>query len=293
MPDTVAAREIVVDAERAGERVDRFLAQNLALSRGYVRRLIRRGAVRIGERSAAKGDLLRAGDRITVATFRHPDEGPLASPEVELALIRSDAGLVAFDKPAGMPTHPLEFDEATTALNAALARYPEIAGVGEGGLHSGVVHRLDTDTSGVLVFARTEQAYAEARRAFAAQRVLKRYVARVHGVPTREGEITLRLDHRGPRMKVVERGGREAITRILRVIACGETALVEIEIPTGVTHQIRATLAHLGHPVVGDAVYGPPTDEARHWLHARYIRLPGFEATADPPPPLTLASSSA
>lgn len=284
------AREIVVDGDSAGQRIDRFLAQSLELSRGYVRRLIRRGAVRLGGRTAAKGDLLRSGDLIAVDGFRHPDEGALASPELELALIKSEAGLVAFDKPAGMPTHPLEFDEADTALNAALARFPEIAGVGEGGLHSGLVHRLDTDTSGVLVFARNDAAYDAARATFAERRVTKRYVARVHGALETQGTITLWLDHRGSRMKVVESGGREAITRIVRGVPDGATSLVEVEIPTGVTHQIRATLAHLGHPVVGDRVYGPSTDEARHWLHAAYIELAGFEARSNPPASLTLPS---
>ncbi len=280
------AREIQVAAEHAGERLDQFLSGALGLSLRYARRLLERGVVRIAATDGVKGRLLRGGERITVAAFRHPEEGPLPAPEVELPLLASGAGLLAFDKPAGLPTQPLDFDETHTAVNAALARWPELAGVGEGGLHAGVVHRLDRDTSGVLVLARDDDAWRRARAALRERRVDKRYRALVHGHPPEGRELCLRLDHRGARVRVVERGGREAVTRIHAVAARGDCSLVDLQIVTGVTHQIRATLAHLGHPVVGDATYGSPADEPRHWLHACSIRIGDFEASAPPPPRL-------
>jgi 23S rRNA pseudouridine1911/1915/1917 synthase len=282
----VQAREIEVGSEHAGERADRFLADSLGLTRGYVRRLLRRGAVELGGQIPAKGCVLRAGDRLIVAEFRHPSEGPIATPELELPVLSEAGGLIALDKPAGLPTHPLDYDETGTALNAALARHPEIRDVGEGGLQCGVVHRLDRDTSGVLVFALTEPAWKAARLAFAERRVHKCYRARVHGVPAERGSVALRLDHRGARMRVVSQGGREAITRITSVRDDGESALVELELVTGVMHQIRATLAHLGHPVVGDRLYGSTADEPRHWLHATEIRIDAFQASSTPPPEL-------
>ena len=276
---------IEVDGESAGERLDRFLARALGLSRGYVRRLLAHGGVTVDGRPAVKGAVLRAGERVAVEAFRHPDEGPAASAS-SLPLLETAGGLAAFDKPAGMATHPLDFEETDTALNAALARFPEMQGVGEGGVRSGVVHRLDRDTSGVLVFAHGARAWRRARQAFAQRTVEKRYVARVHGQPQALGEISLRLAHAGPRMRVVSRGGLPAITRIVASDARGDTSLVEIDLVTGVMHQIRVTLAHLGHPVVGDGLYGSPADEARHWLHARSIRIGDFAASSAPPPEL-------
>lgn len=278
------AREFEVGAEHAGERLDRFLSGALGLSRRYTRRLLERGAVSVESPDpsppldATKGSALRGGERIRIAAFRHPDEGPLAVPGVELTLLHSDAGLLAIDKPAGLPTQPLDFDETGTVLNAALARWPELDGVGEGGLHSGVVHRLDRETSGVLLLATDDAAWQRARTAFRARRVDKRYRALVHGRPAASGELCLRLDHRGKRMRVVESGGREAVTRIHEVTPRGDCSLVDLELVTGVTHQIRATLAQLGHPLVGDRVYGSPSDEPRHWLHACSIRIEDFEA---------------
>jgi 23S rRNA pseudouridine1911/1915/1917 synthase len=277
------ASEIEVSDADAGERLDRLLAARLELTRSYVRRLIGRGAVTVGGRPGVKGDLLRPGDRVAIAPFRHPNLGPHPEPDAPLRVLCEQGGLIAVDKPAGMPTHPLDCDETGTVLGALLARKPAIFGVGEGGVLSGVVHRLDTHTSGVLLFALDEAAWAAARQAFMDRRVEKHYVARVHGTPDAPAEIVLRLAHRGPRMRVVTRSGREAVTRLRSVRADGETSLVEIEMVTGVTHQIRATLAHLGHPVVGDAVYGPPTEEPRHWLHARSIHLGSLTVESEPP----------
>lgn len=279
-------REISVDSEHAGERLDRFVAGALGLSRGYVRRLLRRGLVELEGAATAKGGLLREGDTVHVAAFRHPDEGPIPAPHLPLPVLCRGQGLVAFDKPPGMPTHPLDYEETDTALNAALARFPSLLGIGEAGLRSGVVHRLDSDTSGVLVFATEKSAWREARAAFRDRLAKKRYVARVHGPPPEPGEIRLRLAHRGQRMRVVARGGREAVTRILAARAVGATSLLEIELVTGVTHQIRATLAHLEQPVVGDAIYGSRGEQTRHWLHATSIRIGGFEASSPPPPEL-------
>ena len=277
-------RHIEVGEAAAGQRLDVWLARELGLSRGYVRRLLTRDRVRVNGLPAIKGTVLRPTDRIDVDPFRHPDEGPIARAEFDLRVLAEDDGLVAVDKPAGRPTQPLDYEETGTVLNAVLERFPEMRGVGEGGLMSGVVHRLDRGTSGVLVFARTAAAWEGARAEFDARRVDKIYRALVHGVFEGQHDVTLRLDHRGPRMRAVERGGREAVTRLRPLEVRGESTLIEARPVTGLMHQIRATLAELGHPVVGDATYGSTVECSRHWLHAERIRIGGFEAASEPPP---------
>jgi 23S rRNA pseudouridine1911/1915/1917 synthase len=275
--------EISVTEAEAGSRLDLFLVEKLSLSRGYVRRLLQRGNVRIGDEPAVKGTLLRSGDVVRVPQFRHPSEGPIGAP-LDLVILQEKAGLVAVDKPPGVATHPLDFDETGTILNAIVARHPEIVGVGEGGLQSGVVHRLDIGTSGVLVFATLPDAWARARKAFEERRVTKRYVARVHGAFREEREIVLRLAHRGDHMRVVERGGREAFTALRPLRTDGTTSLVEARPATGLMHQIRVTLAELGHPIVGDRIYGSERSLDRHLLHATDIDIEGFTAHSNLPP---------
>jgi 23S rRNA pseudouridine1911/1915/1917 synthase len=280
----------VVPAAAEGARLDVFLAQHLELGRRYVWRLLARGAVTLGGRDAAKGTALRAGERLEIAAFRHPAQGPVADPDLRLRVLAEIEGLLAVDKPAGVPSHPLEFDEPGTALGAVLALRPEVREAGEGGLECGLVHRLDTATSGVLVFATERSAWREARVAFAERRVRKRYLARVHGALSSTLELGLRLAPRGRRVRVVERGGRESLTRVRPLDIGARTSLVEVEPVTGLRHQIRAVLAHLGHPVVGDALYGSPLSLARHLLHAERIELGALVASAPVPgdfdPPL-------
>jgi len=278
-----ASRTFVVANADAGARLDHVVARELGVSRAFARKLVAEERVLLGGKPAAKGTALRAGEAISVRAFARPEEGPQPNPDLALAIVAQTEGLVAIDKPAGQPTHPLAHAERDTALNALVARFPALVGVGEGGLRSGIVHRLDPGTSGVLLFAVAEDAWQRARAAFREHRVRKRYVARVHGAFTGERESELRLENRGKRARVVERGGRLAISK-LRALATGpETSLVEIEMRTGVRHQIRATLAHLGFPVLGDALYGSTASLSRFWLHAESLEWEDFAARAPLP----------
>lgn len=278
-----AARTFVVADADVGARLDHVVARALGVSRAYARKLVAEERVLLGGRPAAKGTSLRAGEAVEILAFARPEEGPLASPELPLAVLARAGGWVALDKPAGQPTHPLQHAERDTALNALVARFPELVGVGEGGLRSGVVHRLDPGTSGVLVFALDPDAWQRARAAFRERRVRKRYVARVHGSFTGAREVELALENRGERARVVERGGRTALSRIRALAAGPETSLVEVEMQTGVRHQIRATLAHLGFPVLGDTLYGSTSNLARFWLHAESLEWEDFAARAPLP----------
>jgi 23S rRNA pseudouridine1911/1915/1917 synthase len=261
-----------------------LVARELGVSRGYARRLIDRERVRVAGGPAAKGTLLRAGEPVEIAAFRHPDLGPPPAPELSLAILAEADGFVAVDKPAGRPTHALDCEERGTEQNAVLARFPAMLGVGESPLRSGVLHRLDTDTSGVLVFALTQEAWERGRRAFAERRAHKLYLARVHGALTGETECELRLEQRGDHVRVVASGGRVARTLLRPLASFGSTSLVEARPITGHRHQIRATLASLGCPVVGDALYGSPERIGRHLLHAKELSIEGFAAASPPPP---------
>jgi 23S rRNA pseudouridine1911/1915/1917 synthase len=274
---------IEVAAKDEGLRLDVLLARELRLGRRQVRRLLDRESVQIAGRPAPKGLLLRAGDRIEVQAFRHPDQGPLADPDLQLLLLAENDELLALDKPAGVPSAPLEFDETGTAVGAALARWPEIRNVGDDPLEAGLVHRLDNLTSGVLVFAKTRAAWIAARSAFEARTVDKRYIARVHGLLREPRTLELRLESRGSHVRVVSRGGQPSITRVEPIEQTAATTLVEAQPVTGVRHQIRVALAHLGHPIVGDSVYGSRAQLDRHLLHAASIRIGNFEASSAPP----------
>jgi 23S rRNA pseudouridine1911/1915/1917 synthase len=280
----VSERSWVVNEAEAGARLDVFLAGVLGATRGQVRRLLAAGGVRVAERAvvlAAKGRLLAAGERVAV---REPTLEAAATPEPEaeapLVVLAEGAGWIALDKPAGMPVHPLAPGERGTLLNALLARHPEVSGVGEGGLRSGVVHRLDVDTSGVLLFATEERRWLELREAFRSHRVTKTYRALVHGRLAGRAQLVLQLAvlrHRPARVGVVEPGtgrGRrtELAWRTLEEFA--DATLVEVAPRTGFLHQIRASLAHLGHPVIGDVAYGAPAGvAARHLLHAARVAV--------------------
>jgi 23S rRNA pseudouridine1911/1915/1917 synthase len=292
-------RTLTVDAEAgaAGPRLDAFLGQALAgLPRRLVRRVIAEGDVRVNGRRAAKGLRLQPGDRVTV-----PDLPVALTPEPALALpiLHEDASLAVIDKPGGMPAHALDPRQRGTAAAFVLARWPETATVGDA-LAPGLIHRLDGGTSGVLVVARTAEAFGTLRQALAARAIEKRYLAVVAGT-AEDARIDTPLAHDTRdrrRMTAAGPGARSwpAETEVRVVTAGRDRSLVAVTMRTGVTHQIRVHLAQAGHPVLGDLLYGgPPADdleEGRHALHASGITLPhprdGTTVTVESPLPADL-----
>lgn len=272
---SAARRSLEVPADAAGMRVDVWLAGALSLPRARVKELLERGAVRVGGRPPRKGDRTVAGARVEI-TLPDEDPRPVPQPELSLNLLHVDPQLVAVDKPAGIPSHPLQPGERGTVVNALVARHPECADASADPREGGLVHRLDTFTSGVLLAARTPDAWRAVREAFSGREVDKRYLAVVTGPVADEGEIDLPLRHRGDHVEpALAGGGREALTDFRVLSRAADAALLEVRIRTGVLHQIRAHLASIGAPVLGDADYGgrahPGLD--RFFLHAARLGL--------------------
>jgi 23S rRNA pseudouridine1911/1915/1917 synthase len=269
-----ASRSWIVGPESAGERLDRHLAAACQLPRNQVQQWIRAGHVLLNGQPAKPAQEVAAGDRVECQPPA-PRAGPWGAmvPEPgDLAVLHEDAELVVLDKPAGLTVHPGAGRATGTLAHQLLARYPEIAGVGGPG-RPGIVHRLDLGTSGVIVVARTAAAYQWLSRAFAGRTVAKRYLGIVHGRPAAgSGIVDAPIGrHRERRQQMTVRtGGRPARTGYRTLAARDGIALLELDLATGRTHQIRVHLKSIGHPLVGDPVYG----EARHRALPRSLQAP-------------------
>lgn len=287
-----------VEAKDAGQRLDVFLCQQLGLSRRQAHRVIDGGGVTIQGRpvgAVVKGTLLEVGWQVCMAQL-HTGPSALVTPQRQspLKILQEGDGFVVVDKPAGMAVHPLGPHQDDTVLNAVAARFAQVQGVGEGGLRSGVVHRLDVDTSGALAVALTGKRWRALRRAFKAHRVTKTYRAIVRGALECRGREEMDLviaSHRPSRVRVVTsaadvKGVRRCNLAWRAIESFGGATLVEVELGTGFLHQIRVMLAHLGHGVIGDRVYGKadcPVEVSRQMLHAAALRFDDINAvSADP-----------
>ncbi len=233
------------------------------------------------------------------------DERTVSGGAPRLRIVHADGQVVVADKPAGMPSHPLKPGETGTAANALVGRFPELASVGPAPREGGLVHRLDTDTSGLLLAARTDAAHALLRAQFAARTVEKGYLALVAGELHAGGEIDVPLAHDPHDARKVRAASdpewaeaheaRPASTRFTPALRRAGFTLVDVEIATGVLHQIRAHLAFIGHPLAGDALYGGPElpGLSRHFLHAARLAFAhpdGSRPRFDSPLPEDLAS---
>ena len=247
----------------AGERVDRFLGRRLPhLSRTRLKGLIEAGRLESGGAVlTAPARRVKAGQNFAIFV---PETAPasIEAQAIALDVVYEDPDIIVIDKPAGMVVHPAPGNPDRTLVNALLAHCGEgLTGIG-GTRRPGIVHRLDKDTSGLLVAAKTQAAHAALVAQFAGRTIERVYEALVWGVPEpRSGEIAGNIG-RSPRnrkkMAVLNRGGRPAVTRyrVLRALAGGAAALVECRLLTGRTHQIRVHMTERGHPVIGDPLYG-------------------------------------
>jgi len=250
---------VEIPPEAHGERIDRVLASLLPeLSRERIKRLIAEGRVHAGGVPVdAPKRPARVGERVEILVPRDPP--PALVPEDRpLSVLYEDAYLAVVEKPRGVPVHPSPGHETGTLVHTLLARFPELSRVG-GELRPGIVHRLDKDTTGLLVVAKSDAVHHRLARLFAAHSVFRGYVAVVHGRPDPpRGTIVAPIgrDLRDRKRMAVVAGGREAITHYRTLLACPSVSLVVLRLETGRTHQIRVHMRHIGHPVVGDFVYG-------------------------------------
>ncbi|WP_299646389.1 RluA family pseudouridine synthase [uncultured Jannaschia sp.] len=276
MSDTIVTFAIAADPP---PRLDKAIARDVPaeahLSRSRLARLIAEGAVTVNGATAAARDRVSAGDAVVV---RVPvaDDPETRAEDISLRILHEDADLIVIDKPAGMVVHPAPGSPGGTLVNALLHHFGgDLSGVG-GERRPGIVHRIDKDTSGLLVVAKSDAAHHGLAAQFEAHSVDRRYMAICHGVPDAGDprlrgtrgvsweagdtlKITTRLArHRTDRQRqaVTWDGGRHAVTRARVLEAMGVAALLECRLETGRTHQIRVHLAHSGHALIGDPVYG-------------------------------------
>jgi len=191
------------------------------------------------------------------------------------------------NKPAGMPIHPLKPGETSTLLNTVIARYPQIHSLGEGGLRSGVVHRLDLGTTGVVAFALDTATWHTFRQAFVDHTTRKTYRALVHGHPPSQGhqECPLRIARHKPAHVVVGPGHDQRLCRLAWRVRhlLTDAAEIEVDLETGFLHQIRVMFAHMGHPLLGDTQYGAVDRWPRPMLHATCLDIGDAHGQCDPP----------
>jgi 23S rRNA pseudouridine1911/1915/1917 synthase len=280
------ARSFTVLPEEAGERLDRFLVRRCPeLGRRGAASLIERGLVNVGGRRESKGFRVRAGDVVGAPL----DFGFAPASEVAPLDVRLErADLVVVDKPAGQPTAPLAPGEAGTLTGALLARYPEMRGIGYREREPGIVHRLDTRTSGLVIAARSALAFEVLRDALRAHRLDKRYLAIVEaaGLPDEVCiELPLALEPGGSGRVVAlasaEVKGATPCSSVVRVLERrGRFALVDVTASRAFRHQVRVHLSASGWPIAGDREYGGARREAlaaRHALHASHVAWAGDE----------------
>lgn len=281
----MAVFELEMGEDDAGRRLDVTLARRIPeLSRDRARALIEDGSVRVGGRLVRKGYRVAAGDQVTLETWpARVDFHALPDPGLALHVILETDAYVVVDKAAGVPSHPLKQAELGTVANALVARYPEMRGVGYHKREPGILHRLDIDTSGVMLAARNQETFEALRAQLRSGRIEKRYLARCHGTVPAPIVIDTPIanDPRDRRRVRACTNAREskrlsaqpARTEVLSSTPAEHGSLVEVRANHARRHQIRAHLASIGHPLLGDLLYGGSrlTKLDRHLLHALSI----------------------
>ncbi len=296
----VKPREFVVTEALHGARLDRAAAQLAAeggagLSRARLKKAIDEGAVRVNGRYCPKGGTVATGDVISVATEQvpTPDAPATPAPEAPLDVRFEGEGVLVVDKPAGVPSAPLRPGETGTLANALVGHYPDLAGVGYGPREPGLLHRLDTDTSGLLVVARSAAAFDTLKVALKEGRLDKTYlvVCKSDGLPDR-GVIEFPLANHPKDQRrvyacvhprdVMRYAPRPAATRFVVKRRGGTWALAEVTVAKALRHQIRVHFSAFGFPLAGDKLYGGEMIEGldRHALHASRVAFAGAKGVA-------------
>jgi len=285
-------------ADKAGVRLDKYVSEKCSeLSRTHAQKLITDGYITVNDRVVKASFKLNTGDRVDVI-IPPTAPSPLSPEAIPLNIIYEDDDLLVVDKPAGMTVHPAPGHPNHTLVNAILSHSPSLAEISSS-LRPGIVHRLDKDTSGLILVAKNNAAQLNLTNQFKFRSVVKAYLVLVKGRLTPENgmiEAALGRDPRNRKRMAVVARGREACTRYSVVRYIGNYTLLEVSPETGRTHQIRVHLKAIGYPVVGDATYGVKVPFlSRQFLHACRLgfKLPSsgeyVEFTSDLPPDLVEA----
>jgi 23S rRNA pseudouridine1911/1915/1917 synthase len=273
----------IVPPECAGKRLDVWLSSFLPdLSRSRIQALINSGHIRLNDHAVKSGQKLSRNTTVSV-DIPPPVETSLLPESIPLDVLFEDADIIVINKPAGLVVHPAAGHASGTLVNALLAHCPDLAGIG-GEKRPGIVHRLDRDTTGVMVVAKNSTAMASLVNQFRHRHVTKEYLALVWGTPLPPSGRAETLIGRHPRdrkkMSATPASGRPALTSYETAETFHDTALLRVKIETGRTHQIRVHMAFLGHPIVGDPQYGRRSETrlplplpSRQMLHAARLTL--------------------
>lgn len=287
----IESKEYQVPVSQGGVRLDAALLAAFPTSlRAFVQDAIRDGEIKVNGRQAAKGMKLRGGEKIEIYRLAEAADNKVApNPEIAVVPVHEDSALLAFDKPCGLAVHPLMRGETGTLMNGVVAHHPECIGLGDHPLMAGALHRIDSGTSGLVLVARTQDAFTMLRGQFTAKTVKKTYLALVEGRVVEGGTLEHDLAHDPtiPYCRMID-SRRNRLTNAWRaklrplhavtayrpvahtMVENEERTLLEITIFTGVTHQIRAQLALAGMHIVNDRLYGAFAVEGQtgHCLHA-------------------------
>ncbi len=283
-------QKIIVLVENAGKRIDKFLAEEFFLySRGEIVAKIKEGSVLVGGKKIKPSYRLEEGNKIELEDFSHQQRKLLLNEKIKIDLIFEDEKMLVINKPAGLQVHPSEYKQADTLTNALLAKYPELIDVHddsvEAYLRPGIVHRLDKDTSGVMVVAKNKKTFEQLKKLFKDREITKKYLAIVSGVmESSSGLIQKSLARSvGFSKQLIARENtktkvREAATVYEVLHQYLAYALLEVTPKTGRMHQIRVHLASIGNPIIGDLIYGKKKEASasektvqRQLLHAKNL----------------------
>ncbi|MDD5463674.1 MAG: RluA family pseudouridine synthase [Candidatus Moranbacteria bacterium] len=295
-------KKIIIEQENAGQRIDRFLAKEFFLySRAEIIKKIKKGEVLVNGKIIKPSYVLEEGNAIMLENFskKESDNDLFANKDIKLDIIFENEDIVVINKQAGLQVHPSFDEKKNTLVNALLALYPQIVNVHDGSvgaeLRPGIVHRLDRDTSGVMAIARNTEAFNALKENFKNRTIQKQYLAIAKGIfAEKEGIIEKSIAKSSSYKKqIIARNNTKTVVRsaethfkVLEEI--GEYSLVEVTPKTGRTHQIRIHLASIGHPIVGDSIYGKKDENrvSRQMLHAQKLKFSFFGKEYDFAAPL-------
>lgn len=268
---------LVVSEEDAGKRVDRFLADEISdFSRSYIAKLISDGNCLISGNAVKASRKLAAGERIVLAA-EEIKELDILPVDIPIDILYEDEDVIVVNKPKGMPVHPSNGHYDDTLVNALMYSHKDSLSGINGILRPGIVHRIDMDTTGSLIVCKNDEAHSHIAAQISEHSLLRRYRGIVHGVVKEDGKINApigRSDKDRKKMAINRKNGKEAVTHYKVLSALSDYTYMEFELETGRTHQIRVHMASIGHPLLGDAVYGPkkcPFELKGQTLHAMTI----------------------